>query len=122
MASKILTHAIAGLVFLGLPALGWGGQAQPAASPFKGEYFVTSSHNEFCVPFTKNLNQFRRLDFDVCNPRLSEKFPQFTRLAWEEIPLDLAVAEKIVKTMSSDPGVAERWWQGWLKASEPLRI
>jgi hypothetical protein len=73
MTSSTLKQAVAGLVFLGLPALGWAGQAQPAASPFKGEFFCTRNQDPICVPFTRNLNQFRRLDFDVCNPRLSKK-------------------------------------------------
>ena len=47
---------------------------------FKGEYFLTRSEDPFCIPFTKNLNQFRKLDFDECAPRLSEKYPEFSRL------------------------------------------
>jgi len=116
-----LNWGIAGLLLIVFPSLGWAGQAAPAASLFKGEYFVTSSHNEFCVPYTRNLNQFRRLDFDVCHPRLSEKYPQFTRPMWEEIPLDLPLAEMIIKNTYSSPQHSETYWQEWLKVSEPLR-
>lgn len=82
MSLRNLKWGIAGLLLIGFPSLGWAGQAQPPASPFKGEYFVTRNADAICVPYTKNLNQFRRLDFDVCHPRLSEKYPQFTRPAW----------------------------------------
>ncbi len=115
-----LKWVIAALLVLVSPSLGWAGQAQPATSPFKGEYFCTRNADPICVPFTKNLNQFRRLDFDVCHPRLSEKYPQFTRPEWAEIPFDLPLVETIVKNPYGDQGGAV-WWQAWLKASEPLR-
>ena len=41
MTSSTLKQAVAGLVLLAWPALAWAGQAQPAASSFKGEYVVT---------------------------------------------------------------------------------
>jgi hypothetical protein len=116
-----LGQGVAALAFFAVPVLTWAGQAQQAASPFLGEYFVTKNADPVCVPYTRNLNQFRRLDFDVCNPRLSEKYPQFTRPSWEDIPFDLGLAEAIVKNLSWYPESAERWWQAWLKASEPLR-
>jgi len=116
-----LNWGIAGLLVLVSPSLGWAGQAAPAASPFKGEYFVTRNQDPVCVPYTKNLNQFRRLDFDVCDARLSEKYPQFSRPKWEEIPFDMGLAETIFKNPPWSPENAERWWQVWLKASEPLR-
>ena len=67
---------------------------------FKGEYFLsrTPVFDPVCQPFTRNLNQFRKLDFDKCHPRLSSKFPEFSRpYTWEEIPLDLALAEKAIR-------------------------
>lgn len=70
--------------------------------------------------YTRNLNQFRRLDFDVCDPRLSEKYPEFTRPVWEEIPFDLSVAEMIIRN-AAGTGQGDPYWAGWLKASEPLR-
>jgi hypothetical protein len=121
MTSSSLKQAVGGLVFLALPALSWAGQSQPAASPFVGEYFVTENRNDICVPYTRNLNQFRRMDFDVCHPRLSEKYPEFTRPVWDEIPFDLALVEQIVKNGSLSPEDGDAWWQAWLKASEALR-
>jgi hypothetical protein len=96
--------------------------AQPAASGVAGEYFVTKNADPICVPFARNLNLFRRLDFDVCHPRFSEKYPQFTRPVWEEIPFDLALAERIFKSHDTSPPSAEmeHWWQVWLRQSEPL--
>jgi hypothetical protein len=121
MVRKLLTFVLAGLVCLALPTLGGAGETKSAASPFKGEYFVTRNQDPVCVPFAKNLNQFRRLDFDVCHPRLSEKYPQFTRPAWEAIPFDLNLAETIFKNPPRGATNAD-WWQVWLKASEALRV
>ena len=114
---KLITFGFVVQVLSGL------GQAQPASSAFKGEYFVTKNADPICVPFARNLNQFRPLDFDVCNPRLSARYPQFTRPAWEEIPFDLVLAETIFKNPPASPPSPEpeRWWQVWLKLSEPLR-
>jgi len=120
MSLRKLNWGIAGLLVIVLPSLGWAGQPQPPASPFKGEYFVTRSQGAVCVPFARNLNQFRRLDFDVCHPRLSEKYPQFTRPAWEEIPFDLSVAETIIRNVAAR-GQGDPYWTGWLTGSEPLR-
>jgi hypothetical protein len=61
------------------------------------------------------------LDFNACHPRLSAKYPAFTRPAWEEIPFDLALAETIFKNPPVSPENAERWWQVWLNASAALR-
>jgi len=121
MTSSTLKQLVAGLAFLTLPALGWAGQNPPAPFPFAGEYFCTRNANPICVPYTKNLNQFRRLDFDVCHPRLSDKYPQFTRPGWEEISFDLEMARRTVDNLSWFPENRETVWQEWLKASEPLR-
>jgi hypothetical protein len=121
MSLRNLTQVIACLVFLAIPVLSPAGDAQPAKSPFKGEYFITRNADDICVSYTRNLNQFRRLDFDVCDPRLSEKYPEFTRPVWDEIPFDLALVEQIVKNGSLSPEDGDAWWQAWLKASEALR-
>jgi hypothetical protein len=120
MAPRILRWILAALVLLALAFGTEAGQTQAAASLFKGEYFVTENKHPVCVPYTRNLNQFRRLHFDVCDPRLSEKFPQFTRPAWKEIQLDLALAEQIIKNTYSRPENAV-YWDEWLKVSESLR-
>ena len=123
MALKNLTYAIAAFIFLTLPALRSAGQVHPSASPFKGEYFCTHNEDSVCAPFTRNLNQFRQIDFDVCHPRLSEKYPQFTRPEWEEIPFDLGLAETIIMNLARRPtGQGDPFWTEWLKASEPLRV
>jgi hypothetical protein len=120
MSLRNLTQVIAGLAFIALPLPSWAGQAPPAASPFKGEYFITRNADDICVSYTRNLNQFRRLEFDVCDPRLSGKYPEFTRPVWEEIPFDLSVAEMIIRNVAAR-GQGDPFWAGWLKASEPLR-
>lgn len=90
---------------------------------FKGEYFLTRSEDPICPAFTKNLNQFRKLDFDECAPRLSEQYPEFSRPEWKEVPLDLGIAEKAFKDFGGSKlkrgeGV---YWNNWLKETEELR-
>ncbi len=70
----------------------------------------------FCKDFTANLNQFRHLDFDTCDRRLSPKYPQLVRPAWEQIPWDMDIAKKIIKAPYSDIG-----WERWLKLTEAAR-
>lgn len=101
---------------------------QPEAkrkSGFKGEYFLTRSEDPVCVSFTKNLNQFRELDFDECSPRLSENFPEFSRPEWREVPLELEIAEKAFKDLSLEYEQSkedmERKWQHWLQETVELR-
>lgn len=125
-----LTCALLLFVYLTSPA-----QAQPAKAltpkqiaierkaGFKGEYFLTRSEDPICIPFTKNLNQFRKLNFDECHPRLSEKFPEFSRPEWKEVPLDLEIAEKAFKDSA---GIRLKqgegtYWQNWLKETAELR-
>jgi hypothetical protein len=92
---------------------------------FVGEYFITRNADPVCVPFTRNLNQFRKLDFDVCHPRLSTKFASFSRPRWIDIPFDLAAAEKAVlprsigKQQISRP--AEEYLQAWRNGTVALR-
>lgn len=122
MLPRILSWILGAFIILALPVGIEAGQAQPAASPFKGEYFVTRNQDPICVPYAKNLNQFRRMDFDACDPRLSEKYPQFTRPVWEEIPLDLALAETIIMNLARRPtGKGDPFWEEWLRASALLR-
>jgi len=90
---------------------------------FKGEYFLTRSEDPICPTFTKNLNQFRKLDFDECAPRLSEQYPEFSRPEWKEVPLDLEIAEKAFKDFGGSKlkrgeGV---YWNNWLKETASLR-
>ena len=93
------------------------------------------SSNVICKRFEGDLNQFRKLDFDQCNPRLSEKYPEFSRpYTWKEIPFDMALAEKAIRSTQNiddlrDPEMIaeahkeqERRWMFWKKGSEPLRL
>lgn len=106
---------------------------------FKGEYILVRGEplESVCKRFKDNLNRFRKLDFDQCNPRLSDKFPEFSRpYQWKEIPFDMALAEKAIRSTTdySNYGGAEypedaeehrkdgeQRWQQWKKGSEPFR-
>lgn len=92
---------------------------------FKGEYFLTLNEDSVCAPFTKNLNQFRNLDFDQCAPRLSEKYPEFSRPEWREVPLDLDIAEKAFRDVSlafeKSRVEMDKKWQAWLQDTIELR-
>ena len=92
---------------------------------FVGTYEATD--NPVCKLFTRNLNEFRYLPFNSCNPRLSPKFPEFSRPIWEEIPFDLALAEKVVKGRYGDLSrddygeQAARQWSSWRDRTEAFR-
>ena len=92
---------------------------------FIGTYEATD--NPVCKLFTRNLNEFRHLAFNSCNPRLSPKFPEFSRPVWEEIPFDLALAEKVVKGRYGDLSrddygeQAARQWSSWRDRTEAFR-
>jgi len=99
-------------------------QPQPVTGKPKGEFFLSRTYDlstSFCQDFTRNLNHFRHLDFGECNPRLSPKFPEFSRPKWEEIPFDLGVAEQVVRRGSGTEDWRERFWRLWLANSESLR-
>jgi len=126
------TVALVGIILLTRQA-----QAQPvrAQTPaqiqadikagFKGEYFLTRSEDPICPAFTKNLNQFRKLDFDECAPRLSQQYPEFSRPEWKEVPLDLGFAEKAFRDVSLEytqsRSEMDRKWQSWLDETADLR-
>lgn len=106
---------------------------------FKGEYILVRAVDEdsVCLRFKSNLNRFRKLDFDQCNPRLSDRFPEFSRpYQWKEIPFDMALAEKAIRSTTDHSGYnpaeypedaeyhrkeGEERWQQWKKGSEPFR-
>jgi uncharacterized protein len=102
----------------------------------KGKFVLVQAMYPYsvCERFKDNLNQFRNLDFDQCNTRLSGKFPEFSRpYTWKEIPFDMALAEKAIRSTVNladlrDPEmIAEarkeqkKRWLTWKKDSEPLR-
>lgn len=104
---------------------------------FKGEYILMRAWpgENVCKSFKDNLNEFRKLDFDECNPRLSKKFPEFSRpYEWKEIPFDMALAEKAIRSTTEydshgasasgleyEKKLAEDRWLQWKKGSEPFR-
>lgn len=107
-------------------------------SAFKGEYILIRAFHGYsvCHRFKDNLNRFRKLDFDQCNPRLSDKFPEFSRPEWKEIPFDMALAEKAIRSTTDHSGYnpaeypedaeyhrkeGEERWKQWKKGSEPFR-
>lgn len=106
-------------------------------SSFKGEYILVRGAplESVCKRFKDNLNRFRKLDFDQCDPRLSDKFPEFSRpYQWKKIPFDMALAEKAIRSSTEygDPAgypedieyqskEGEVRWQQWKKGSESFR-
>lgn len=99
-------------------------------SKHKGEFILSRNQfqNPVCQRFTRNLNQFRHLDFLDCHPRLSQKFPEFSRPTWEEFPFDLGIAEKVVKAKHggvvgypNNAEILEQGWQRWREASKAVR-
>ncbi len=109
------------------------------SSTFKGAFVLREafpgSNFSVCERFTGNLNQFRNLDFDQCNTRLSEKFTEFSRpYTWKEIPFDMKLAEKAIRstvniTELHDPEMIatahkmqEERWLAWKNGSESLRV
>ena len=118
-------HFLLGLLFAAASLNATAGDLAPdaKASP-RGEYVLRhqaeigqdgTDYRKFCTPFTANLNEFRHLDFETCDARLSPQYPQFSRPQWEEIPLDLDVAKKII---GSPPGMN---WEHLLKITEAAR-
>lgn len=115
---KIISAIFGAVAILTMPTA-----AVAKGEAFLGEYFITKNSDQICMPFAKNLNQFRKLDFDTCHPRLSEKYPQYTRPEWEEIPFDMALAERVARGPRSgtNPEINERNWRRWLDATASLR-
>ena len=118
------------LFFLSAITLGTVAAKEPKPDgDIKGKFIGTyeTSDNRVCKLFTRNLNEFRHLPFNACNPRLSPKFPEFSRPIWEEIPFDLALAEKVVKGGYGDLSrdyysqQAALQWPSWRDRTEAFR-
>lgn len=91
------------------------------ASRLKGRFALRGSRsgeNGFCSAFTKNLNSFSNLNFDQCNPRLSSKLSKLDRPSWNEVPLNMYVARKII---TSRNGVWGADWVRWLEITKEAR-
>lgn len=104
-------------------------QAQKQEDTIKGEFISTYVDSTACQLFVRNLNEFRHLSFNTCSPRLSPKFPEFSRPVWEEISFDLAMAEKVVKgryeheeasTFNTEHGKLQ--WESWRDRTHALRL
>ncbi len=93
------------------------------ASPYAGEFILSRNqfHDPVCEKFTRNLNQFRKLPFTQCHPRLSEKFPEFSRPKWEEIPFDMGFAESIIRErLKKSPALVDDYLNIWRTGIEPF--
>ncbi|MBK6639137.1 MAG: hypothetical protein IPG34_16660 [Rhodocyclaceae bacterium] len=107
-------------------------------APFKGEYilqralFGAEDGGYLCERFKDNLNRYRKLDFDVCHPRMSDKFDFSRPYQWEEIPFDLALAEKAIKSstwsetakpdmVAYHKQLSEKLWTVWLSKTAAVR-
>ena len=111
---RLILGLILGTACLGAVAQDTAPQTKGAP---RGKYILrlASGDSGFCAAFTGSLNQFRYLDFDTCNPRLSPKYPQLSRPQWKEIPLNMDLAKKIITT---PPSIG---WERWLKVTEAAR-
>ncbi len=108
------------LSLLAVPLIAAGKESEPA---YAGEFILSRNqfHDPICEPFTRNLNQFRKLSFTQCHPRLSEKFPEFSRPKWEEIPFDFDLAKVGVNARwRSSPSRMEWAWHEWKAGVQPL--
>lgn len=105
-------------------------KASTKAFHFLGEYRVTENREyktHLCIDYARNLNQFRRLSFDDCSPRLSSKYPRFKKAHWKPYPFDLALAKlMIVGPERADLTVTAlkehaSTWERWLAVTADLR-
>ncbi|MGY0193759.1 hypothetical protein ACWA7J_01645 [Leptothrix sp. BB-4] len=92
-----------------LALLAWGGPAW--ADQPKGQFVLIQNEDPVCAPFTRNLNEFRYIDPDVCHPRLSPKYPEFSRPNWREVPFDMAIAKRQLPA-----------WALILKINQPAQV
>jgi hypothetical protein len=97
---------------------------QAQGTNYKGEFVLVRNEDPVCTNFTRNLNEFRRMDFDVCHARLSPKYPEFSRPQWQEVPLDLSVALKARAGAGGD-GLSDlsekKTSKQWLSETEVFR-
>jgi len=119
---RIVLNALA-ILFLPLSAIAQDVTTVKPSTP-KGKFVLRhqatigrdgTDFRKFCTPFTENLNEFRQIDFQTCDARLSPKYPQFSRPQWEEISLDLDIARKI---LTNRPSIN---FERWINITEPER-
>lgn len=106
---KKTTHSRRNAALAALMAAPYMAVAQ-AAKPM-GEFVLFFNQDPVCANFTRNLNQFRHLEYDACHPRLSPKYPEFSRPQWREVPLDVGIAEKTISKFN---------WQRWQAEIKPF--
>jgi hypothetical protein len=105
------------------PASSAVGQAGSA-----GKYVLVRTASQasqpVCAAYARNLNEFRQIEFDACESRLSPKYPRFVRPDWQEIPFEASIAERMIKgdirTLVA-PKKAEAGWETWLARTEKSR-
>jgi len=87
----------------------------------QGTYRLVRALDPSCRPYTNNLNATASMDFAACHSRLTD--PRFGGTQWTEVPLDLRVAEKIVKGILPKvaPQRADPVWHQWLNETEAWR-
>ena len=101
--------------------------ALPALAGDAGRYVLVRDRQltqSICEPLTQTLNRKSGdISFDACHPRISSGSERLMRPDWQQIPLDLAIAEEVVKNMFTpvNSEKAALYWQTWLKETEQLR-
>jgi hypothetical protein len=90
--------------------------SQPSAPAVLGEYVLVRSRTAVCRDFTTFLNRYRDIDFDSCSLQLPNDGSRFVRPAWQEVPLDMAIAERLIKRdwEERSPAQAKQLWADWL--------
>ena len=122
----VATPAGALLAFLMASLPLWAQGDEPAAARTKGSYILVRdlALDSTCTAYRDNLNATAEADFSVCHSRLTAAHPRFARVEWTEVPLDLAIAKKIVLGIIPKvaPQKAETTWQKWLTDTEQWRL
>lgn len=97
---------------------------------FSEEFVVTQDDDpgiQLCLDYARNLNQFRRLPFDECSPRLSPRYTRFKNADWKPYTFDLALAKRLVIGLGYAPqyGNVRKWqeirWKKWLAITARMR-
>jgi len=91
-----------------------------------GKYVMVRSTEigySVCREFAQNLNESANKPFTHCQSHMSSKFERFERPKWEEHPVDLTLAERMVKRNLADsaPDKARTVWNEWLDKTKSVR-
>lgn len=131
---RISRWVLAGLL-LGIPPsiqVANASATTPTKAPIRGHWVASgvavgtgeyvSGIGPFCTLFTRDLNRFRTLRFNTCNPRLAKGYP-LRRPHWTKIPWNRALARDVLVMTGvtpDSPGYRANW-HAWLKQTEALR-